>query len=66
MMDPIAEFEFFIYGIPADPLLASTFPHHKHVHPDIKHHRVPAPGIGFTLTNLPFLIEEIINQLILS
>lgn len=44
---------------PADPSLASTDPHHKHVPPDIKHHRIPAPGLSFTQPNLPFLIEEI-------
>lgn len=42
-----------------DPSLASTDPHHKHVSPDIKHHRIPAPGLSFTQPNLPFLIEEI-------
>jgi hypothetical protein len=44
---------------PNDPSLASTHPHHKHVPPDIKHHRVPAPNLSFTRPNLPFLIEEI-------
>ncbi len=44
---------------PNDPTLASTLPHHKHVPPDIKHHRIPAPGLSFTKPNLPFLIEEI-------
>jgi hypothetical protein len=44
---------------PHDPLLASTFPHHKHVPPDIKHHRVPAPEIRFDQPNLPFLMDEI-------
>ena len=29
---------------PADPNLASTHPHYKHIPPDIKHNRVPAPG----------------------
>jgi len=42
-----------------DPTLASTDPHHKHVPPDIKHHRVPAPGLSFSPPNLPFLIQEI-------
>jgi len=51
---------------PDNSLLTSTFPHHKHIHPDIKHHRVPAPGLGFPKTNLPFLIEEIIDNLIHS
>jgi hypothetical protein len=44
---------------PHDPTLAVTFPHHKHVPPDIKHHRVPAPDIQFTHPNLPLLIREI-------
>ena len=44
---------------PNDPSLASTDPHHKHVPPDIKHHRIPAPDISFIRPNLPFLIQEI-------
>jgi hypothetical protein len=44
---------------PQDPSLASTFPHHEHVPPDIKHNRVPAPGMSFTRANLPRLIREI-------
>lgn len=44
---------------PNDPSLAACDPHHKHLPPDIKHHRVPAPDLSFTHPNLPFLIEEI-------
>jgi hypothetical protein len=44
---------------PDDPVLAPTDPHHKHVPPEIKHHRIPAPGLSFTSANLPFLIQEI-------
>jgi Family of unknown function (DUF6516) len=44
---------------PNDPTLASTHPHHKHVHPNIKRNRIPAPHLSFTRLNLPFLIEEI-------
>ena len=44
---------------PEDASLGSTFPHHKHVPPDIRHHRVPAPAMGFSRPNLPRLIEEI-------
>ena len=44
---------------PDDANLAATFPHHKHVPPDIKHHRIPAPNIGFEQPNLPELIREI-------
>jgi hypothetical protein len=44
---------------PGDPTLASTAPHHKHVPPDIKRHRIPAPDLSFTLPNLAFLIREI-------
>lgn len=49
---------------PHDPSLASTHPHHKHVPPDIKRHRIPAPELSFTLPNLPFLIEEIARILL--
>jgi len=48
---------------PTDPLLASTQPHHKHIPPDIKHHRMPAPGLTFSDPNLPFIILEIEKQL---
>ena len=44
---------------PHDPSLAVTMPHHKHVPPDIKHHRIPAHNMSFSQPNLPFLIEEI-------
>jgi hypothetical protein len=44
---------------PNEPSLQSTHPHHKHVPPDIKHHRIPAPGMSFGRPNLPFLIQEI-------
>ncbi len=47
---------------PDDQSLASTFPHHKHVAPDIKHNRVPAPGMSFEQPNLPFLIDEITRE----
>ena len=46
-------------GHPDDPTLAATHPHHKHVSPDIKHHRIPAPEISFTRPNLPFLIRQV-------
>jgi hypothetical protein len=44
---------------PDDPTLASTHPHHKHIPPDIKHNRIPAPNISFTHPNLPVLIREV-------
>ena len=44
---------------PSDASLASTFPHHKHVPPDIKHHRVPAPEMSFIQPNLSVLLDEI-------
>lgn len=49
---------------PHDPTLASTHPHHKHIHPNIGHNRIPAPGLTFTAPNLPFLIEEIQQTLL--
>ena len=44
---------------PDDPQLQATSPHHKHVPPDIKHHRLPAPEMSFTEPNLPALVREI-------
>ncbi len=44
---------------PNIPELQSTHPHHKHVLPDIKHHRIPAPGLSFTEPNLLRLIAEV-------
>lgn len=44
---------------PTDPALQRTDPHHKHIPPDIKHHRIPAPEMSFTQPNLPSLIREI-------
>jgi hypothetical protein len=46
---------------PDDPTLAPTHPHHKHVPPDIKHNRVPAPGLSFEHPNLPQIVAEIQN-----
>jgi hypothetical protein len=40
------------------PELASTFLHHQHEPPDIKHNRRPAQGISFTVPNLPTLIAD--------
>jgi len=51
---------------PHIPALASTHPHHKHILPDIKHHRVPAPGISFEHPNLPILIQEIEREMLPS
>ena len=46
---------------PNEVSLRSTHPHHKHVPPDIKHNRIPAPGLSFNRPNLPILIQEIEN-----
>ncbi len=44
---------------PHVPALKKNHPHHKHIPPDIKHNRVPAPEMSFTQPNLPVLIREI-------
>ncbi len=44
---------------PDIPELQSTHPHHKHVPPDVKHQRIPAPGLSFAEPNLPRLLEEV-------
>ena len=49
---------------PNDPSLASTHPHHKHIPPNIKHHRIPAPELSFFRPNLPFLIQEIVKKIV--
>ncbi|MBP6440921.1 MAG: hypothetical protein KA259_04875 [Caldilineaceae bacterium] len=45
---------------PENEDLRSTFPHHRHEPPDIKHNRRPAPGISFRVPNLPILIDDCI------
>ena len=49
---------------PHDPALARTDPHHKHIPPDIKRHRVPAADLSFGAPNLSFLIQEIETHLL--
>lgn len=44
---------------PEIPALASTFPHHKHVPPSLRDHRVPAPGISFVSPNLDVVLEDV-------
>jgi hypothetical protein len=46
---------------PDDPALAATFPHHYHTAPDIKHHRLPAPGLSFDAPNLLTVIQDCIE-----
>jgi hypothetical protein len=48
---------------PNDDSLASTYPHHKHIPPNIKRNRIPAPGINFSEPNLEFILNEIENLL---
>lgn len=48
---------------PGEQKLKSTHPHHKHVHPDMKHNRIPAPLMSFSRPNLPELIKEITDSL---
>jgi len=44
---------------PNDSMLVSTHPHHKHIPPNIKRNRIPAPNMSFTRPNLSALICEI-------
>ncbi len=44
---------------PNEPTLASSFPHHKHIPPNMRRNRIPAPELSFTKPNLPFILEEI-------
>jgi len=49
---------------PYDETLKATHPHHKHIHPDIKHHRIPAEELSFDHPNLDFIIEEIEREVL--
>jgi hypothetical protein len=49
---------------PNDPALQSSYPHHKHIPPDIKHNRIPAPEMSFNRPNLPVLIQQEAEKLI--
>lgn len=42
--------------------LASTFPHHKHVLPNLRDNRVPAPGISFASPNLDAVLNDILRD----
>lgn len=80
MLPALDQYEQFIYSLPDTypvirhstlvvirhgPAFAEiTGQNHKHVPPDIKHHRIPAPGISFEQPNLPFLIEELQRNLL--
>ncbi len=44
---------------PEIPELAATFPHHKHVPPNLRENRVPAPGISFESPNLDVVLEDV-------
>jgi Family of unknown function (DUF6516) len=44
---------------PHDPMLAATHPHHKHVPPHMKRHRIPAYGMSYQQPNLPALVQEV-------
>ena len=46
---------------PNEPTLQTTHPHHKHIPPDIKHNRIPAPGMRFDRPNLPKIIDEVVQ-----
>jgi len=46
---------------PENEDLRTTYPHHRHEPPDIKHNRRPAPGISFQAPNLPTLIQDCIE-----
>jgi hypothetical protein len=44
---------------PDTPTLQSTYPHHKHIQPNMKNNRIPATGNSFNSPNLPGIIREI-------
>jgi len=55
----LTDYSRFVAELLYRPTVERSTPHHKHVPPDIKHHRVPASEISFSRSNLPVLIREI-------
>ncbi len=51
---------------PHDKTLANSYPHHKHIPPDIKRNRIPAPLLSFYRPNLPLIIKEVEGLIIPS
>lgn len=47
---------------PEIPTLTATFPHHKHIPPNLRNNRVPAPGISFNAPNLDLVLEDVRQQ----
>jgi hypothetical protein len=43
---------------PQEAALQENHPHHKHIPPNLKHNRVPAPQMSFSRPNFAILIEE--------
>jgi hypothetical protein len=50
---------------PELPALASTFPHHNHIPPNLRDHRVPAPGISFESPNLDVVLNDVRSSITL-
>jgi hypothetical protein len=44
---------------PEIPALAANFPHHRHLQPNLRDHRVPAPGISFESPNLDVVLNDV-------
>jgi hypothetical protein len=44
---------------PDETSLQISFPHHKHIQPNLNRNRIPAPSMSFNNPNIPFLIQEI-------
>ena len=49
---------------PHEPALQENHPHHKHIPPEMKHHRVTALNMRFDAPNLPEVIREIEKLLV--
>ncbi len=50
---------------PEIPTLAATFPHHRHILPGLRDHRVPAPGIQFDAPNLDTVLADVRREFLL-
>jgi hypothetical protein len=44
---------------PEIPALSSTLPHHRHVLPNLRDNRVPAPGVSYASPNLDVILNDV-------
>lgn len=44
---------------PDEPKLKTSYPHHKHIPPNLNKNRIPAPQMSFNRPNIPEILQEV-------